>query len=367
VANIRAMAKQIVAFMIYYTGIFDFILFVNSLKGRSVTIVTFHRVGGGRCPDMEYSLPNLSISEESFEEVIRFFQRRFNPISFPDLLHATQNQGKILRNPIVVTFDDGYEDNYTHAFPVLEKFRVPATFFLTSSFVDSNKTFWWDRMFHALVRMKPRRLREDVCAGGCPDRAGNGLMKRLTEEGGSEERYDGEEISAFIAGLWSVGEEKIHQALVEVGHAATAETREFSSNNRMLSWSQVREMKDSGMTFGSHSRTHVNLNHLTKSRLMEELLLSKREIERNLEEEINFFAYPGGSFSDGVKDAVVECGYRCACSTESGVNDMETNVFGLKRINIWQGAVSGMRGTFSKSLLALHLLRQSRNRVKCRQ
>jgi len=334
---IRRLAKQIVAFLIYYTGVFDLIRFVNGIKGGCVTIVTFHRVGKEGCRDMKYSLPNLFISREAFEEVIRFFRREFSPISFREFLHAAENQGKITRNAIVITFDDGYEDNYIHAFPVLREYRVPATFFLTSSFIDSNKTFWWDRMFHALRQMKP------------------------------SEEYDGEEICTFISGLSGVREEEIKQALVAVENSGVEETREFSSRNRMLSWNQVREMKESGMTFGSHSRTHVNLNRVTKPRLMEELLASKREIERNLGEEVLFFAYPGGSFSEGVNDAVIECGYRCACSTESGVNHIDTNLFGLKRINIWQGAVSGVRGGFSKSLLAMHLLRHCRNTSKIRQ
>jgi peptidoglycan/xylan/chitin deacetylase (PgdA/CDA1 family) len=330
----RRLAKQIVASLIYYSGLFGLIRFLNGLRGSCVAIVTFHRVGGAGCADTGSSLPNLFISEGSFEEVIRFLRRRFNPISFPDLLHAVENQQKIPRHSVVITFDDGYEDNYTHAFPVLKKFRVSATFFLTSSFIDSKKIFWWDAMFHALRQMKPA------------------------------ERYNGEAISGFISGLWDAREEEIAQALRQMENSAGVNTEECLARNRMLSWHQVREMKDSGMTFGSHSRTHVNLNRVAKPRLMEELLASKREIERNLGEEVLFFAYPGGSFSERTNDAVVECGYRCACSTESGVNHIDSNLFGLKRINLWQGAVSGITGRSSKSLIAMHLLRHYRNRSK---
>jgi len=329
--QIRRFAKQVIACLIYYTGLFDFIRFLRGLGGNCLTIVTFHRVGGAGYPDMEFSLPNLFISQENFEGVIEFLRRRFTPISFRDFLHAAENQGKMPRNPIVVTFDDGYEDNYTHAFPVLREVRVPATFFLTSSFIDSEKTFWWDRMFCALKQMK------------------------------AAEKYNGEAIPSFISGLWDASQEEIEQALVRLENSADVNIEECSAKNRMLSWDQIREMKDSGMTFGSHSRTHVNLNRVAEPRLMEELLLSKREIERNLGEEVLFFAYPGGSLSEGVHNSVVESGYRCACSTESGINDRDPDLFGLKRINIWQGAVSGMRGGFSKSLLAMHLLGHHRN------
>ncbi|SMC26327.1 Polysaccharide deacetylase [Desulfacinum hydrothermale DSM 13146] len=112
------------------------------------------------------------------------------------------------------------------------------------------------------------------------------------------------------------------------------EGRGFSSR-RMLSWSQVREMSDHGVSFGSHTASHPRLTELPAHRVEEELTCSRRVLEDKLGRSVFSFAYPYGLVSEGVRDAVVRAGYGLACSTRSGFNRVETDRFQLRRIEVY--------------------------------
>ena len=88
----------------------------------------------------------ISVSPALFEKEIKFCKEYFSPISFGYLKECMEKKKPLPPNPLIVTFDDGYRDNYTNAFPVLQKFEVPATIFLTADYINTDKLFWWDEV-----------------------------------------------------------------------------------------------------------------------------------------------------------------------------------------------------------------------------
>lgn len=104
-----------------------------------------------------------------------------------------------------------------------------------------------------------------------------------------------------------------------------------SDKELMLSWKQVREMSDSGISFGSHTLTHPFLTRISRRQVEKEINLSKDIIEQQIGKSVNAFAYPSGDFNSNIKGIVKEAGYSAAVSTVAGYNSTNDDVHELKR------------------------------------
>ena len=103
---------------------------------------------------------------------------------------------------------------------------------------------------------------------------------------------------------------------------------------QLLDWNQIREMAESGITFGSHTRTHKNLTRCTPEQLRDEVLNSKKIIEDKLSKPVQHFCYPFGATNDQVVDAVREAGYITACTTRTGTVLRGADPLRLPRLTI---------------------------------
>jgi len=110
----------------------------GALLGNSAVVVAFHHIRNAEQTD------SLSINVELFEDYCRFFRRHFNVVSLPELVTKIE-RGERLRRTLAITFDDGYLDNYENAAPVLERYGLPATFFVVTEWVGSTIVPWWHR------------------------------------------------------------------------------------------------------------------------------------------------------------------------------------------------------------------------------
>ncbi len=122
-------------------------------RARGVlTILTYHRVDDPAArPDLMPSL--ISATPASFAAQIAMVARQFDPVSLPDVLASLDDPASLPRRAVLVTFDDGYRDFATHAWPVLRAASVPATMFVaTGAATDPSTAFWWDRLWVAVQR-----------------------------------------------------------------------------------------------------------------------------------------------------------------------------------------------------------------------
>ena len=130
-----------------------------------LVVLTYHRIaipGAGSDP---YYDPVISATPEAFEAQVRFLATRFHILSLQTLLDIVADRGSIARNlpmagkPLaLITFDDGYQDNYQTALPVLRKLGVPATFFLVTRFLASAPLPWWDHIACVLKQTQVPRF-----------------------------------------------------------------------------------------------------------------------------------------------------------------------------------------------------------------
>src|SRR4051812_39673741 len=108
---------------------------------RGLLVLNYHRIGNPVGSSWDHDL--WSASAEEFEWQVRYLQRHFDLIGPDDLEQARQDpRGR----RVMISFDDGYRDNYELAYPVLRALDAPAVFFLATQFLDQQALSWWDEI-----------------------------------------------------------------------------------------------------------------------------------------------------------------------------------------------------------------------------
>lgn len=248
----------------------------------------------------------ISVSPALFEKEIKFCKEYFSPISFGYLKECMEKKKPLPPNPLIVTFDDGYRDNYTNAFPVLQKFEVPATIFLTADYINTDKLFWWDEVSY--------------------------YMKA---QGKSEP-----DIKNLLRSLKLITDDKRIEAVEDIKKSNKGVSQ--FSERQALNWEEVKAMSRAGIEFGSHTMSHPVLSKVEdKHELEYEIRQSKKIIEEKIEKEVIVFSYPiggGDSFSSDIKKEVKDAGYSFAVNYIHGVNIINNGFdrFSLKRLDMDQ-------------------------------
>ena len=298
------------------------------LTRRTPRILLFHRFGATDTP--------RTLGADTFERQVSFLKSRFRIVPLGELV-AQRAAGAIPANTITITVDDGYEDFYRHAYPVLKRHAVPATLFVVSRFAAGELWLWPDRIQYALERTDRRELTFDLG----PAR-GHWRLER------------GEDKLA----AWS----DIADHCLTIGAAATRDlTKDLLSalgveapsspppELRAASWDQVREMAAGGIEIGSHSATHPRLSLSSEEDLRHEIEGSKREIEAEVSRPVSTFAYPNGrdqDFDERCRRALAAAGYSAAVAGYYAP-DVLGDVFALKRLSIdrgWSDFLKGVSG-----------------------
>lgn len=277
---------------------------------RPFQILVYHRVGVDRDP----YVPARHVA--GFERQMRFLSRHYRVLSLTALLAAAK-RNEIPRRAVAVTFDDGYEDVYTFALPVLQRCRIPAMVYLATGFVQSGDAMWNDRIGAAI--RDTRREKLDAVGEGMRD------LPLRTEE---ERR----QALAYVLGLLKrrPPDERDELTGAVVRSLGVREER----LPRMLSWDQVRHMRDAGIEFGAHTVRHPILSCVPAGEAMGEIVESKRTIEGEVQQPVLHFAYPNGRASDfnaATKRLLVNAGFESAVSTIFGCNTRETDRYALRR------------------------------------
>ena len=224
---------------------------------------------------------------------------------------------------VVVTFDDGYMDNFVNAFPVLRRLSIPATIFLATDAVGTDRSLWHDRVFAAFRETSAPTLKDfGVPAATYSLRTVEDKLRAQASILEFLRRHDTPSRSAWI--------ERLTERL-------QVEDRRMAPD-LMLRWQEVRSMQAAGISFGSHSVTHPILSRVTAVEAEREIVESKRRIEECLGVEVRTFAYPNGrpgDFDETTKRLLQNAGYTCAVTTTPGMNTPGQDPFELKRGQPW--------------------------------
>ncbi|MBU3021757.1 polysaccharide deacetylase family protein [Aestuariibacter sp. A3R04] len=279
--------------------------------------VNLHRVGDYREASGD---PNVySCTPSQLDAHIRFFKQHFDIVSLDDVTQAIASPALLKnRRCMAITFDDGYADNYHHAFPILTSHQVPAAFFIATGLVGNNVLPWWDKVAFLLKNsaLSTIKLTQWVNSVGY-----KGDIKQFIRLVLKEIKASGQCLDKQIEELESL-----------TGLNSSYPSPEF------VSWAQLKEMYKAGMTIGAHSHHHYILSSLTDDEILFELQHSKKLLEEHLGISINAFSYPVGNqstYNNGVIEALKSSGYELAFNFRPGINaSVEKKCYDLHRFPI---------------------------------
>ncbi len=279
-------------------------------------ILYYHRVND----DADPFFPSMPL--DVFEGQMRHISRRYRVVSLSGLLDHLA--GGSLETVVAITFDDGYRDNYENAFPVLQRYSVPATIFLTTGGLDSGEPLWFEVLAGAVKDTSREFLDLEI---DLPRR----FWLRTREE---RLQANGD----LFALLRRMPDDERTRRLPEI-------LRELASpnatprRNMMLTWDQVRCMNARGIDFGGHTVSHPYLSRLTRGQVAWEISECKRRIEDELQASVPHFAYPNGGpedFASWNKEVIRSAGYEAAVTTLWGLNFPTTDRLELRRGGAWE-------------------------------
>lgn len=303
--------KDSISKILSYSGI----LYLNSLLSqKKLTIITFHRVVPSSIKD---NSPNKSMmtSVSQFDEFIKMVSLYANSFTLETAVSHIEYKMPFPPRSVVITFDDGYEDNYTHAFPILKKYNVPATIFLSTKYIDQNKQwFWWDEIEYFFTQNKGEKLKYNKNISPKLIDTINRLID--TQENKTTA------VRTFIHDLYNITE-KERETLIRF-------IQKEHKSKLMLTWNQIRSMTYL-FGVGSHTVNHIFLNTLSSSELSYEFDQSKSLIEQETGRGCSYICYPAGFVTEKVIKQAKKSEYKYGVTTVPINNSLKTDPYLLNR------------------------------------
>lgn len=291
---------------------------------REATILLYHGVTDVASRGIE-NRDRKHIATAEFVHQMAFLRREAHPLSIDELLALLVEGRRLPPRAVVVSFDDGFRNNFTQAVPVLEKYSIPAVFYVTSGIVNTDLMFWVDELEDCLNLTRRRSLlvRTD----------------RLME-------FDLTTDDARMAALRSIKAyckiapaDEVERVVQEVAAGTGVEASvAHSPNYEKISWSELREMHRHPLfTIGGHSLYHRILTSLSPEALEREVRASLDLLTVKLGGNIEHYSYPEGQahhYDGKTIDMLKRFGVRCSPSAIPGLNPPGTSPFHLRRIMV---------------------------------
>jgi peptidoglycan/xylan/chitin deacetylase (PgdA/CDA1 family) len=314
----------------------------RSIRGYRPLVLGYHRVVEDFDAASRTDMPSMLISTAMFERHLDVIGRHFRFVGIDEIGQSVR-YGLPFEEPVAaVTFDDGYQDVYDHALPILKRKGIPAATFVVTDLVGRLAWQTHDKLYHLVEKAFSRwtdprdrlegvlrdldlpasTILRDSSATQSPLLAVSALLPNLS-------RADTLRVMSRLE--WLVGN----------GFVGVPPT---------MSWTALSEMQRDGFTIGSHTRTHVSLPMESPESAVDELAESKRILEERLGTTIDHFAYPGGQFTPDVVEAIERSGYQYAY-TACPHADRRYPSLTIERLLLWEGSSIDADGRFYPALL----------------
>jgi peptidoglycan/xylan/chitin deacetylase (PgdA/CDA1 family) len=316
---------------------------LTRLRGR-VLILGYHRVLPDSAVGRQFIQPGMYVEEHVFEAHVRFLRENFRIISFTEFLLLQRARAwDPEERYCIITFDDGWLDNYVYAYPILRRYRATATIFVSTALIGSEEWLWPDKLGWLLTRYCLGQGTEAVRERMRALEVGYPWMARLTHA-----RATGQ-IDAAIEFCKRMSDHAIADLIVEMADRLGVD---FPKERLFLEWRDIEEMSRAGIAFGSHAATHRVLTRLSDDEMRAEVAGSVETLRQKPVNWVPVFCYPNGDYNDAVVDQVKASGYRAAVSTEAGAEVWDRpDLFRLRRVGVHNDVSA------STPLFAFHLSR----------
>ncbi len=319
------MIKKIFFAFVRYSGLLRVWVYINRDK---INILMLHGVIDHEA-DPSWNPLWDRLSRERLDRYLGMLSRYYQFVSLDDAVDMLSGNKRLERNCIVLTFDDGYRNNITHALPILKKYGVTATIFVATKFVTERSAFLIDRLDYALQSVKI-----------------NGRKISVGDSSSTIQAASREEFKKSYSDLRTLFREQYQDEIVctkklnELSEDLEKESGKSLSDifesdgwSGLLTWDEIRKTNHTDAEYGSHTVDHYRLGQLDTAEMSLQLDKSKLIMEKELGEVCKHICYPVGSYNSETITIAEKCGYISGVTTEPGLNSKGDNLFSLKRIS----------------------------------
>jgi surface carbohydrate biosynthesis protein/FkbM family methyltransferase len=281
-------------------------------------ILLYHRVGGSVLdPQM------LSVAPSNFEGHLKILAERYRVVSLYEMAEGLRKKELALQT-VAITFDDGYGDNLAMAAPLLEKYKLPATMFVTAGILDSKHDFWWDAIERVLLHKNNLPAVLDLSSQGVPQ-AWSTVSPRLRVR----------TYHQLMSLLKQLPYEKIQNILHFLKQWAQMGSEEGNLPVH-LDASGLKKLSESTfIEIGAHTISHTRLSALPTLEQKEEIERSKVILEETIGKPVRLFSYPfgaAGDFSEITMSLVKAAGFVAATANTQKSLGIEDSLFAMPRL-----------------------------------
>jgi len=287
-------------------------------KRSPPTILMYHGVSVEPEPSGVRNWEGKHIAKDLFANHLRILQRSRRVISLSEMVAGLEGR-QDMSNTVVLTFDDGYENNVLAAAPMLADFKMPAVVFLVTDFIGKEHCAWFDKLEIALDRTAAATMQ-------LPDNAGVVPIASVMEK------------RRALATIKRILKAKMVHSLDNEVEQVTAQlgVTEFipTGDARFMSWSQVQQLSHAGFEVGAHTKTHPILSKIPFDAAVAEILGSKERVVQELGQCSTTFCFPNGKLSDFSPELREMCKqhFKAVLTAERGTASPD-ELYELKRLS----------------------------------
>lgn len=279
-------------------------------------VLTYHRVAeADATPHLNPRM--ISATPATFETQMRFLARNYCAVSMAEVLAAVQRSARLPRRAVLITFDDAYRDFAEQAWPVLQALRLPVTLFVPTGYPGHpGRSFWWDRLYRACQQIRQAKIEVPP-------------LGMLACANAAERRHSLKRMQDFVKTLPHA------EAMLWVENFCAPWDNGAASLAAVLSWKELRQLAQQGVTLGAHTVTHPMMTRLSPEEIQREIVQSLEDLRRETGAAPPVFCYPSGGHDDTVVDILRAQGILAAFTTLDGQNDLRSDeALRLRRTNI---------------------------------
>jgi peptidoglycan/xylan/chitin deacetylase (PgdA/CDA1 family) len=288
---------------------------LRSLTARRGRVLVYHGVTK-QVPEV-FNWQQIRL--DRFVEHMRYLKKHYNVVPLPVILEHMTRKKEFPKRCVALTFDDGYENNFSVVYPLLKELNFPATFFISTAFIENgNKSLWFDAIYNEITNHRGSEIDLSSCGFGIVNTSTTSAKSRAIDW-----------LCDELKTLSYVEMEAKLQCILKRVEIRMGEPVLFPGMN----WEQVRTLAaDPLITIGGHSHRHLVLTNVSEEEAWKEIIINKQLLEKNIGKSVTVFSYPNGNWNSKLISLLKRAGYEFALTVEE--NFVTSRPYAIERITV---------------------------------
>lgn len=283
---------------------------------RTLTVVTLHRVLRQGDARWETALPPWTLDDATFDRCLAFFKHHYAIVGLDDVKQSLRRERPLPARSLLLTFDDGFADNFDYALPLLRKHGAPATVFVTSDRVGSEERLWTEDLLSAVARRRVSRQQ---------------LAYLHTLLIGEDSDADGDNL------VWDIvrrGPELEVELVATALSALEIDLQRVRCPRQMLTPEEIAILVQNGISVGAHGKTHTAFPFSSDipAELREPRAVLSEIVAPHGQGSVDALSFPHGAYTPEIADQALAAGYELLFTGEPELCCLDHGFLGTSRV-----------------------------------